>query len=402
MDQLEVPLKLETEQQSDADPKEYPGENSKNQRDTPQRNITTSLAKPMSRPKRLITKHTSAINFNPAGKTSGWKNDEKVRLFRALKKYGHLDLHHLRKAVPNKTSTQIYTYLHYWAKVARDEAAVEFRKKSHERKPNDPIEAEKLNFKVKAPLDQWLQLIEEAIPPEVLLRTKNLARAFYYISLYEPQPDPEECDGVDFRQLYDFLYRVLNGYPYKTMNLATTSYLIKTFTEMSRHIRERNYHNFVNIIDEVRTIHYVKKENLRQYRGKQPDIPSLQFKGANECLKVIQEPGFNPLGMSLDTLKKIQNNKIVLSKPRLRFATNMEELEGNAPQFRVKWWKVHRSQLYANHLWKKYREKSRPLKDLKTTLAGGAGKDLDQLGGSNSLERGTRLTKMEATCQCSA
>nr|CAD7574710.1 unnamed protein product [Timema californicum] len=335
MDQLEeVTLKIETEQQTDADPKEYPGENSKNQKDIPQRNITKPLVKPMSRPKRLITKRPSVVNFTPAVTTSGWKNHEKVRLFRALKKYGHLDLHHLRKAVPNKSSTQIYTYLHYWAKVARDEAAVEFRNKSHVRKPKDPIEAEKLDLKVKAPLDQWLQLIEDAIPPEVLLRTKNLARAFYYISLYEPQPDPDDCDGVDFRDYESFLEEV---HPHEIEEEWKTTFSVPDQNRIP-----------VSPSSAVYSICKSSTLNHATTKAGKTLTPSLQFKGADECLKVIQEPGFNPLGMSLDTLKKIPNNKIVLSRPKLRFATNMEQLKGNAPQFRVKWWKVHQPHLYAS------------------------------------------------------
>ncbi|XP_063242902.1 uncharacterized protein LOC134542492 isoform X2 [Bacillus rossius redtenbacheri] len=203
-----------------------------------------------------------------------WKFEERLRLLHAMKKYGHDDVDKLSAEVPTRTANQIRTYIRSWLKLAqrvckskKDNGRLKITKHA-KLVGRIPLERDiNPNNTSKAPLDQWLELIEENMPASLRERSFLVGKAFKYISLFEIQPRPEDCEGINFRAVYEFMYCMLNGLPYKNMNKETTQYVLDLIKALARHVASSEYKAHMAFLDTVCRVN-LGKDNCRCYQGK--------------------------------------------------------------------------------------------------------------------------------------
>ncbi|XP_021921588.1 uncharacterized protein LOC110830686 [Zootermopsis nevadensis] len=239
-----------------------------------------------------------------------WPHHEKVALLDALKKYGHCDIVNLTKAVPGKNKEQIKMVIRMWWKAARTamqaSACSEKRNKDNlkcvSKRTGRPPGPSKRVPEVRAPIDQWLHMFEQSEPGGGYSQMKLLSKVFLYISKYENHPPPEDCNGVDYREMYEYLYCMLNGYPGKTLNPETAVFVLNSLNEMAVDIRKRGMQKETFFLDCVQRL----SGEVRQYGGKkkniEPDLDPVSPEAVMKNLNKIQ--GFNPLNVPINLLKK--------------------------------------------------------------------------------------------------
>lgn len=237
-----------------------------------------------------------------------WRHDEKVRLLEALKKYGHYDLVNLHKAVPSKSKDQIKMAINMWWRSARtamlatagnkDKNMLKHEVKRGKGRPQGPS---KHDVSDKAPIDQWLAKFEQAQPRQGHPQTKLLQKVFLYISKYENHPSPQDCNGVDYKAMYEYLYCMLSGYPGKTLNPETAKYVMKSLNDLALEIRERGIQGELFFLDCNQRI----SGPVRQYGGKKPMEPDSDLTTPDAVFKkLIKTDGLNPLNVPMCLLKK--------------------------------------------------------------------------------------------------
>ncbi|PSN45820.1 hypothetical protein C0J52_05502 [Blattella germanica] len=180
-----------------------------------------------------------------------WPEREKRALLEAMKKYGHSDLDSLSKALPGKSKDNIKMAIALWWKSAR---VAMMSSSAGSKNPEKSVKSKKVEPTQKAPIDQWLQKLEQNQPLGGFQETKMLAKVLLYISKFERHPSPIECNGIDYK--------------------------------------------------------YPRTGTVRQYGGrkKQPE-PSAETaleSSSPICImkKLLEVPGFNPLKVPPDLLKK--------------------------------------------------------------------------------------------------
>lgn len=261
--------------------------------------------------KRPINSHYSdskqssqLVTFND------WPHHEKVALLNALKKYGHYDMVNICKAVPGKSKDQITLAIGMWWKAARiamlasagDKQVRDGLKHVPKRGKGRPSGPSKRPVADRAPIDQWLHKIEETQPPGSYPQTKLLQKVFFYISKYENHPSPQNCNGVDYRAMYEYLYCMLSGYPGKALNPETAAYVLDSLNDLAVEIRERGMQKETFFLDRVQRI----SGQLRQYGGKtkqtESDSDSISPEAAFK--NFMKTESVNPLNIPISLLKK--------------------------------------------------------------------------------------------------
>ncbi|KAJ9573858.1 hypothetical protein L9F63_008782 [Diploptera punctata] len=236
---------------------------------------------------------------------SEWPESEKLALLEGLKRHGPYDLDSLCEAVPGKSRDNIKMALAMWWKTARTAMLTSSRgrknvegvKKANLPKVILPVE--------KAPIDQWLMKLENSQAAGSSCQSKLLARTLLYISKYESHPRPEDCNGVDFKALYEFMYAMMRGFPGKNLNAETSAYLLKSIKDIEKFMNERGKVQEMSFLEKTQRITEQDKV-LRTYGGKRVKLesavePNLDEKKFKELLEI---PGFNPLKVKAELLKK--------------------------------------------------------------------------------------------------
>ncbi|XP_063242901.1 uncharacterized protein LOC134542492 isoform X1 [Bacillus rossius redtenbacheri] len=253
-----------------------------------------------------------------------WKFEERLRLLHAMKKYGHDDVDKLSAEVPTRTANQIRTYIRSWLKLAqrvckskKDNGRLKITKHA-KLVGRIPLERDiNPNNTSKAPLDQWLELIEENMPASLRERSFLVGKAFKYISLFEIQPRPEDCEGINFRAVYEFMYCMLNGLPYKNMNKETTQYVLDLIKALARHVASSEYKAHMAFLDTVCRVN-LGKDNCRCYQGKKMSSKSEGYDPDDRITplfeELLDEPGFNPLGVPAGLLKQARSDEVDLDE----------------------------------------------------------------------------------------
>ncbi|XP_043269632.1 uncharacterized protein [Venturia canescens] len=114
-----------------------------------------------------------------------WTVEDKKNLLRAIKQYGHTDITGIAAMMNNKSPTSIKLIIHKIMQKAR-------------------VKSSSLPCTT---LETWLNsgMFDDTSSP--------IAQAFKLISMFEKHPPPEESNGFDFGQVYDYLHRIILGNP---------------------------------------------------------------------------------------------------------------------------------------------------------------------------------------------
>lgn len=153
----------------------------------------------------------------------------------------------------------------------------------------------------KAPLDQWLAKFEEVHPIQGFSQTKLLQKVFLYIAKYENHPSPQDCNGVDYKAMYEYLYCMLNGFPSKSLNPETAKYVLKSVNDLALEVQERGIQRQLSFLDCVQRI----SSQVRQYKGKKQMEPNSDLGTAEEIFrKLLKTEGLNPLNVPMPLLEK--------------------------------------------------------------------------------------------------
>lgn len=236
----------------------------------------------MTRQKRKIIK--PQFGYDP--QRGMWTIEEKRRFLDALKKHGCLNIAALQREVQTKSEEAIKLFITHCTKNAR----YLMEKKNGKRKTSVEGSKNKKNkFNVTdEAIDLWLQHLHAAEPPGYSeLKSLPIARAFLYISKYEEHPDPKDCEGVDFKSLYETLYYMLCGLPGKQLNNATIDFFENTIDELTKLVSKPQMSERSDVLREVSKIHY--PPSVRKYPGKKQLAPHQQ----EDFLLELQ--GYNPL-----------------------------------------------------------------------------------------------------------
>jgi hypothetical protein len=216
----------------------------------------------------------------------------------------------LQKALPNKSQDQIKMAINMWWKAARTAMLASAGNKHNKNllkpevkkrgkgRPQGPAKRDESD---KAPIDQWLDKFEQAHPVQGFSQTKLLQKVFLYIAKYENHPSPQDCNGVDYKAMYEYLYCMLNGFPGKSLNPETAEYVLKSINDLAMEVRKRGIQGERFFLDCVQRI----SNQVRQYGGKKQMEPASDLDTAQEIFKkLLKTEGLNPLNVPMNLLKK--------------------------------------------------------------------------------------------------
>ncbi|XP_068081503.1 uncharacterized protein [Anabrus simplex] len=229
--------------------------------------------------------------------SSEWSRKEREALLIALKKYGHLDLENLCKAVPTKTPERIKQYINTVWKHSRLSLMKSVEKKHQERKGKKTAPSDKSYL---APLDQWLEKMKDAMPSNFNEnRAVSLAKAVQFIAKYEDQPDPSKCGGVDFRAVYEFLFCMLSGFPPKTLDPTTSQFLLIIMRNFARTMKKTKLDLQTQLLQQPLSASF--SSNDPEFVCEKCTDDTTVHASMTELLKI---PGFNPFNIPVEMLKK--------------------------------------------------------------------------------------------------
>lgn len=157
-----------------------------------------------------------------------WTLKEKPAFYKQVKEHGTADLSVLLDHPDlKKSEDQIKEMIH-------------FQKKANKMVEVLKVDAKSANDKIWVPkeidnaIEAWISLAEiYKVPHNSMDCSHILSDTLSVIINEEKHPDPEQCQGVDYAQIYKFLHDILNGeLPKEPTNKATASKILELMAEL--------------------------------------------------------------------------------------------------------------------------------------------------------------------------
>ncbi|XP_020709193.2 uncharacterized protein LOC105688161 [Athalia rosae] len=161
----------------------------------------------MSETSRRRTR-TYCKGFHPS---TSWTEDEKLVLLDSLKKYGHTNIASIASTLPTKSLAAVRSMINVTMQSVRRDM-------------------QQIN---KSPIDQWLD--------KTCMDDTNqvISKALLYISMFGNHPCPKDADGFNFRDAYNFLYRMTCGDAVVTLPPATRKRIYAIISKVVSKLRLR-------------------------------------------------------------------------------------------------------------------------------------------------------------------
>lgn len=222
---------------------------------------------------------------------------EDANLLAALLKYGPMDLHKVAENIPSRNEYQVKQRMLALQKQAQRSLTSIKREYKNGKVKFEPRD--------KVALDRWLDhLINLHDKAEILLGTQEelpvrmLARSMGHIAKYEEHPTPEECNGVDFRNVYEFLESMMMGLPSKTLNSMDAKFLIQALQRLSTSVDREDVGKETAFLLCGRPQWRAKGQKPRTYGKQEEDMAK------DDLLEFVDSVRFNPFQVPKEYLKR--------------------------------------------------------------------------------------------------
>lgn len=162
-------------------------------------------------------------------KKSGlWSVKEKPILLRKIKEHGSSNTALLLDPELKKNEDQIKDLIQFYKKGNRMKEVLKVNAKA-------PYDTNWVPRQIDNPIESWISLAESCkIPPGSGLMDCShiLADSLSVIINEEKHPKPEDCHGIDYAEIYKYIYSLLNGEVPKQPNQATARKILEMMNEL--------------------------------------------------------------------------------------------------------------------------------------------------------------------------
>lgn len=258
----------------------------------------------MAAPKRLREPPSRYTESDEPSKCKRgvFSDEEDAQLHSALLMHGPLDISKLTAMIPTRTEYQVKQRILSVQRKAQQTLASVQKSKS-KGKPSS-----------KVPLDQWiddlLNLDEKAQivhGAQEELHVRMLPTCMNLIAKYEDHPKPEECGGVNLKNVYGFLEHMTLGLPYKNLRNEDAKFLLESLQRLSCAIDNSDVDRETEFLMCAWPEWRFMGRRLRTY-AKRKDHPSDDDEDddGDERLKIVDSSKFNPFKVPKRLVKRIE------------------------------------------------------------------------------------------------
>lgn len=201
---------------------------------------TFNLRSRSAKPKEASSANQQ-IKLESSATTLLWTDVEKLNLIDSLYKYG-VESRRTYNCLPQKTEEQIKGFLRTRQRLARVKKQIRINQ-STKRKMR--LETWGVDQNLVTPLEEWIKYFfakradseaPSGVSPALMMQL--LPTTFLILSLFEAHPDPKDCKGINYREVYEFLYTITKGNPIKMLPKATANFLFKAFYDSSKFYKD--------------------------------------------------------------------------------------------------------------------------------------------------------------------
>lgn len=112
------------------------------------------------------------------------------------------------------------------------------------------------------PIEDWINLAESVTTSSIKATVGDLSIASDWFHLIqdslsviineEKHPNPEDCDGVDYKEIYKYILDIMNGEVPKDVNEATAEKILQMMSELRENgLIAKGMSKIINILHEA-------------------------------------------------------------------------------------------------------------------------------------------------------
>lgn len=248
------------------------------------------------------------------GRNHRWSDEEKIKLIKGLRRHGY-KFKDIAEEIPSRSPLEVLYCLKYWKRIACIES-IKSAKTAKYRLKRKVIPTKKrsitaqITFDNLTSIEAWIDCFSKQLTSSKTSDSEGvyaLSNLFLTIATLEAHPDPDDADGLDFRELYLWIHNLLNGQPMRKLSYNMMRFIVDTFQEVIGATRGSGMISqltYANHIASNGNYENVKPTKIKTYaRPSKEESISDDYKTITEQL--INLPHLNPLKIQLDErLKK--------------------------------------------------------------------------------------------------